>query len=270
MPKTIAPAAIDLLQHAHIQGNLVTFPQVEYSIYAKVKPVMLALDAPWNRSKQAHVFAEDIDPSALINQVLIAGKLPDQNPLAFFPTPPSVVGQMLQKIKALLPTFPFCSTLEPEAGEGGIADEIVYFPTKLAAEEREQQPQPTLKLIELDKLRFKTLKQKGYNVEQADFLALLPDRSTPLFQAILMNPPFAVAGNPKAYIEHIAHAFAFWLALGGSLVAIAPAGFATNSDQRTSEFRALVEAQGGWMFLKDNAFKDAGTNVRTVMLWMTK
>jgi hypothetical protein len=263
MPK-IAPAAIDLLQHAYIQDNLVTFPQVEYSIYAKVKPVMLALDAPWNRSKQAHVFAEDVDPSALINQVLIAGKLPDQNPLAFFPTSPSVVEQMLQKINALLPIFPCCSTLEPSAGEGAIADAVA---TLMQSEQVD--PSSHLQLVEFDSARFKCLKQQGYNVEQADFLTLLPDRSTSLFQAILMNPPFAIAGKPKAYIEHIAHAFAFWLAPGGSLVAIAPAGL-TNSDKRTSEFRALVEAQGGWMFLKDNAFKDAGTNVRTVMLWMTK
>lgn len=271
MPKTISPAAISLLQHACIKDNFVTFPQVDSSLYAKVKPVMQALNAPWNRSQKAHIFAEDIDPYALIQQVLIAGKMPEQNPLAFFSTSSEVVQLMVQKMRLLLPVFPFCATLEPEAGEGAIADEIVYFPTKLDAEELKQQPKPYLKLIEMDDLRFRRLKQKGYNVEQADFLATLPDRSNPaLFDAILMNPPFAVAGRPKAYIDHITHAFAFWLEVGGSLVSIAPGGFASNCDRQTTTFRELVESHGGWTLLEEGAFKHAGTGVQTIMLWMTK
>jgi hypothetical protein len=266
MASKISESAINLLQHAEIDGSFVRFPQVPYEVYSKVKPVMVALNAPWQRKPKAHVFADGVDPCALIQQVLISGKMPESNPLAFFPTSPKVALKMVRKMQSLVPVFPNCRILEPEAGEGAIAQEVLQLIRSTS-----QSDQADLQLIELDSVRAEKLQRQGYSVQQSDFLAMLPHCSSEqLFQAILMNPPFAIAGSPRAYIDHIAHAFAFWLESGGGLVAIAPAGFATNSDRKTEGFRQLVEDQGGWEFLDDDAFKGAGTSVRTVMLWMTK
>jgi len=268
--KTISSAAVNLLQHACINGNLVTFPQVDYSVYSKVKPVLEALNAPWSRKQKAHVFADDVDPYALIQGVLLAGVLPDKNPLAFFPTSPEVAQQMIQKMRSLQPLFPLCRTLEPSAGEGAIAQEVVKLTNSLRDSSTGNSiPQPYLKLIELDGGRFKKLKTDGYEVEQGNFLLMYPV-GQPLFDAVLMNPPFAVAGQSKAYIDHIIHAFKHWLRPGGALVAIAPAGFSFNQDKQTTEFRELVEYRGGWEFLPDAAFKSAGTMAKTVILWLKK
>ncbi len=87
------------------------------------------------------------------------------------------------------------------------------------------------------------------------------------FEAILMNPPFAVAGDPLAYITHIEHAVSM-LSPWGILVAIAPPSFTYRSDRRSSAFRAMVETRGGWEALPENAFTASGTEVSTVMLWL--
>ncbi|WP_058035137.1 DUF3560 domain-containing protein [Burkholderia pseudomallei] len=89
----------------------------------------------------------------------------------------------------------------------------------------------------------------------ADFLACGDELG--LFDKIIINPPFANGQD----IAHISHALGF-LAPGGRLVAIC-----ANGPRQNEKLRPLVEAQGGtWEELREDAFAESGTRVRTVLL----
>ncbi len=75
-----------------------------------------------------------------------------------------------------------------------------------------------------------------------------------------MTPPFA----KQADIQHVLHAYDF-LKPGGLLVAVMSAGITFRSG-RAEEFRKLVADRGGSIDpLPDAAFKESGTDVRTVI-----
>ena len=80
-----------------------------------------------------------------------------------------------------------------------------------------------------------------------------------LFDAVLMNPPFA----QRADIEQITHALKM-LKPGGRLLALCA------SDQReNASLRPRVEAGGGeWENLPADTFKEAGTGVRVALITM--
>ena len=86
------------------------------------------------------------------------------------------------------------------------------------------------------------------------------------FDRIVMNPPFADGAD----VVHVTRAFAM-LAPGGKLVAVMSAGVEFRSDKRTKAFRALVATNGGTIErLPEDSFKQSGTNVRTVVVEMTR
>lgn len=99
-----------------------------------------------------------------------------------------------------------------------------------------------------------------------DFLSYNPVSK---YQAIIMNPPFAIEGDSLAYITHIEHAWSL-LADGGVLISIAPSGFAFREDKRTSAFRSLVEQHGTWRNLESGSFAESGTGVNTVVITIEK
>jgi hypothetical protein len=82
------------------------------------------------------------------------------------------------------------------------------------------------------------------------------------FDRILMNPPF----ENGADVTHVTHALRF-LKDGGRLLAIMSAGVTFRQDRRTADFRRLVDERGGTIeALPDDAFKESGTQVRTVLV----
>ncbi len=92
-----------------------------------------------------------------------------------------------------------------------------------------------------------------------EFSKTLPRR----FDAVVMNPPFALEGQPRAWISHVLTAWDL-LAPGGRLVAIVPNGFTFQRDDDHDHLRELITLHGGYRELPDNAF--AGSGVRTVVI----
>ena len=78
-----------------------------------------------------------------------------------------------------------------------------------------------------------------------------------MFDAVLMNPPFAQGAD----IEHITHALTM-LKPGGRLVALC-----ANGSRQNASLRPLVEARGGdWEVLPADTFKEEGTGVRVALI----
>ncbi|MBX3579892.1 MAG: DUF853 family protein [Rhizobiaceae bacterium] len=146
--------------------------------------------------------------------------------------------------------------LEPSAGTGRLIDAAGGSPWAWSGE---------LVAVESNRSLADALTKK-YEPEQVrvrhgDFLEIGPAELRQ-FDRIIMNPPFSRGDD----IRHVTHALRF-LAEGGRLVAIMSAGVMFRQERAATEFRALVENRGGTIEpLPDDAFKEAGTSVRTVLV----
>ncbi len=252
VPSRVDADVLDVLQAVRCDGDRVYLPprQLERGLYMKVNEVLERLGGQWQSGKvKAHVFADD--PAALLAECLATGIMPARNPLAFFATPAVLAARMV----ALLPADA-TRILEPSAGDGAILREIVARFGKA-----------TIIAVEADHARVvqlcKRFTAKATIIED-DFL-----RVTVAADGAAMNPPFAVARDPLEYIAHIVWAWDC-LTLGGTLLAIAPAGLRFRTDRRTAALRALIEQHGHIEDLPAGTFEVSGTAVATLLVYMQK
>lgn len=260
----VSGAALAVLTAATCSGDRVTLPAVklEPPVYAEVNEVLVRLGGKWKRTgkpypdgtpKGVHVFP--YDPEPLLCGVVEAGQMPPKNPTAFFPTPAPVVARLLELVGIPERVREDFRVLEPSAGTGAIADAV-----------REAAPSAHLALVEVLGINAATLRAKGHAVHECDFLDF--DRRAP-YDAIPMNPPFALDGDKTAWVTHVERAWEH-LADGGELAAVVPSALSFHSGKRIAALRARVLEVGGWERLPDGAFKESGTGVNTCILYMAK
>jgi predicted RNA methylase len=163
-----------------------------------------------------------------------------------FPTP----RQLAERVAELADIQPGHTVLEPSAGTGNLIE---------AAQARGGD----VTAIEINAGLARALASKSEKTRCADFLECGPELGK--FDRIIMNPPF----SGQADIAHVNHALKF-LKPGGNLVAIMAAGVTFRQDRKASEFRSMIEKEGGTIeTLPDDTFKEAGTSVRTVLVCYT-
>lgn len=183
-------------------------------------------------AKWSWYFEFDYDPLEVIKEIVVTGCIPDQKAHQFYPTPQP----MARRVAELIGENNGRSVLEPSAGQGGIASEIIGG---------------NMTLVEVSPLQCKVLEAKGFaNVVCADFLEWA--KGAPKFDAVAMNPPFD-QGRWLAHVE----AAASLVSLGGRLVAILPSG-------AKSKLADLDGFNISWRGPFDNEF--AGTSVSVVIL----
>jgi predicted RNA methylase len=251
--KTIDPETLEVLRRVAIDGNLVRITQqLDRKLYVKTNDALAALGGTWNKKVKAHVF--EVDPSAAIQAAVGDGTYESvqsaEKECGFFPTPVLLAKQIV----ALADIRPTDRVLEPSAGRGRIADEI------LAA-----CPDVDLWLCEILEGNVEALVGKGYWTSRI-FRDFMQFQTSEGFDRIVMNPPFA----KHADIDHVTRAYDM-LRPPGRLVAIMAASFQYGGDKKSKAFRALVNNAQGIVF--DNAelaFRESGTDVRTVTVILEK
>lgn len=214
--------------------------QLDRKMYEKVNKVLEAAGGRWNRGAKAHIFPGEA--ADIIDAVIISGEIATAQEFGVFFTPPAVVAQMIRlaEIKQGM------RVLEPSAGVGNIARELA----KMAKVE----------CIEILPKHAEALCQSGLYeaVLCMDFLQTSP---VPSFDRVVMNPPFA----KQADIDHVTHALKF-LKPGGRLVTVMSAGVMFRENRKTLDFTEMVNGCGGdFLKLPENAFKESGTGVNTVL-----
>jgi predicted RNA methylase len=247
--------AVTVLGAAWVTGNELRLPpgQLARPLYEEVNEALTRLGGKWKGGRtKAHVFGE-IDPAPLLDEIRATGAMPAKNPTAFFSTPPEIVARLIDAAFIRMCDRLGALLLEPSAGRGAIADAM-----------RTAAPSAMIDAVELLPANAAVLRQKGHVVVEGDFLTFAPEYR---YDACAMNPPFAVDGDPLAYINHVRHALAL-VHRGGSLAAIVPAGLSFRNDRRTREFRDQVLACGSIEALPDDAFVVSGTAVRTLLITM--
>ena len=148
--------------------------------------------------------------------------------------------------------------LEPSAGGGAFIDAIraVNRGARIAVVEPNEARARSIAVDELMTLWLMTFER-------------FTDEAHAPFDAIVMNPPFAVPGTPTLWIDHVRLAWDL-LAPGARLTAIVPASLGFRQDRRHQDMRALVDEFGGSVDLPDDAFVSQGTGVHTMALWLDR
>lgn len=175
-----------------------------------------------------------------IERQFIGKKIP-----GFFPTPV----ELAESVIDLAEIKPGNTILEPSAGLGHIAELL-----------RAEYPENDLKLVEYNVSLAEALKQKGFEVDNSDFLTY---QGGP-FDRIVMNPPFENLED----INHVQHAFTL-LKPGGRLVAI----MANNKQGERAKVKEFADFVSNYGYSETNpegsfksAFNPTGVNTITVVL----
>lgn len=241
---------INVLAGGYYEGNLLKLPgKLDRALYTATNKVLEALGGKWNRKAGGHVF--DGDAEELVEQVIQTGTYSrTKQDFGAFDTPESLAESIADRadIQEGMKVY------EPSAGVGRLVRAAVKRGAVVFA--NEMQPERHAVLVRDFYSQF-----GAGGCGLGDFLEVAPN---PVFDRVLMNPPFSKAQD----IKHIQHAFEF-LKPGGRLVAIASASVNFRDDQAHRIFRAWVIAYGGTIEdLPDGSFKESGTMVKTVMVTM--
>lgn len=169
----------------------------------------------------------------------------------FFPTPPALADEAVRKADIQ----PGMRVLEPEGGKGDLAQRAEAAGGKVDVAETQE----SLREI---------LTAKGFNLVGRDMLEIQPPADGPVYDRIVMNPPFE-NGQDR---EHVRHAFDL-LKPGGRLVAIMSTGPFWRSFKADQEFKAWSESVGAVVedneqgaFAGKDSFRQTGVNTVTVTI----
>ena len=246
MPDDVIP----ILSRSTFAGNVLTLPeQLDRETYQRVAKVLTALRGKWDRKAKGHVFP--FDPRELVGTALEDGSVVDaRKALQFFETPDALARRMVD----LSGIGPGERALEPSAGLGRIVRHLLTRGAKVDA-------------VEIDAENCKALCAIGGDLTVCQEPFETYERvDASLFEAVVMNPPFA--GNLD--IKHIRAAWAF-VRPGGRLIAICSEGPFFRQDAAATDFRAwLKEIGADANKLPAKTFHESGTDVACRLIFATK
>lgn len=265
MAKQIDSDVLEILAGIECEGNAARITQqLDRKMYVRVNKVLEALGGKWSRKAKAHLFEafdsfEGAIAATIIGDAVTTGEYIDERKeYQFFETPQAIVDMIVERLEI----EPGMVVLEPSAGMGAIARIM-------------RDAGGSVECVEINERMVDHLMQDDFAVHCEDFLILDPPVAGMLKEAgkeprwidehvdrVGMNPPFSRSQD----ILHVRHAFE-WLKPGGRLVAIMGIGWTFRQDRKATEFREWLEALDGEREpLPDNAFREAGTGVKAVIV----
>ena len=267
----IAPDVLDVLTRARVDdAGLVISEQLDPKLYAKVRKVLLGLGWKWHTGRQVHLPTSDAAREKLAAAVGAGSYIDPQKDMGWFHTPVAAADALVEFAGIdFLPAG--ARVLEPSAGDGA----LVLGVFRADAPEG----QPFVVAVEPDDARYAKLRERmavnewpgeAYHMTLEEFSRHMDYTTLASFDAVVMNPPFTLPGNPTAWMDHVLTAWAM-LKPGGTLAAIVPAGFEHRDDRKHRAMRQMVkDHDGDWEPLPERAFEGSGTLVRTLMIRVTK
>ena len=245
----------EIILQGEVRNNMYYLPQIKLDRkeYLAVNDVLETIGLKWNRGKKAHIPIEPVeDIMATLTDICESGEVETlkeyRDKYQFFETPEAVINEMLTWITINKGDY----VLEPSAGLGAIARRLAPLVANI----------DQLRLIELDYKKVQEL-EKDVNLPPclcADFLSC--KWHIPCFDKIVMNPPF----SNNQDVKHILHAYSC-LKAGGELISIASASIKTKDTILYKELKALSPI---FYDLPEGCFKNSGTNVKAVLVKLSK
>ena len=217
----------------------------------------------------AHSDVADPVASELLAEALTSGRtpLPARARAGFVRTPDDLADELCawphHDLRWLAPG---ARVLEPSAGDGALVAAVLR-----------SNPQVAVTAVEPHLVRAQACADRTaeggadvtVHVGTFEQYAASAARTGVIFDAVVMNPPFAVAGQADIWLDHLRAAWHL-LRPGGRLVAVVPAGFAFRSSGIHADARAFVEHYGTHHLLPDGAFAETGAQVAARVVRMTK
>lgn len=161
--------------------------------------------------------------------------------LQYYPTPIKLAKKIVNSSVYIKEGY---KILEPSCGCGRLMDAL-----------KGEYPDAVIHGVEVNPQRVRLCKNKGYNVQEGNFLELIPSGD---YDVVFMNPPF----YGKHYLKHIDQAIKF-LKPNGVIISILPATAHYDHKKLPSGYR--------WVDLPVGSFSESGTNVPTgYMIWRNK
>lgn len=232
---------IEILEECRIDGDKLHLPDIQLKrpLYVKVNKVLELIGGKWNRKEKAHLFTKDIGD--VLDTVILSGEITDiKKELQYFPTPKHIVKQLID----LADVRPGDKILEPSAGEGAIAKELI----KIGC---------VVDTCEIHEPFRDTLITMGCRVYIGDFLEFSTEKK---YDKIIANPPF----TRQQDIDHVNHMIDM---CRGRVVSIMSRGVIFRENKKTMAFRdRLISLGGSIIDLPYGSFKESGTLVNTCIV----
>lgn len=188
-------------------------------------------------SDDGWTFTFDYPVSAVIDDIVFSGCIPDTKSHQFYPTPEGLASELAQLLDIKLDDH----ILEPSAGIGALAEKM---------------PVEQVTCVEYAPLHCEILEAKGMaEVVQADFLAW-SKTAEGRFDKIAMNPPFT-GGQAEAHLDAAVRC----LAPGGRLAAIVPSGLSSRWRPEPDQTVSIA-----WQEAMDNAFPGVSVTTKIVVV----
>jgi predicted RNA methylase len=277
-----------LAQHGEVDGLSVRITrQLDRAEYEAVNKVLTNLGGKWNRKASAHLFP--VAPGDQIDAFVAGGAKPGhvRRTEGYVATPAALAVDIVRHHADLNGWSGPLRVLEPSAGDGSLVAAILEVapraevwavePNILRADvlaqavEDRHHPDIALYRVSVDESDVNLTDDMPGTVTLIDgsMEAVAERFPSTHFNAVVMNPPFAMPGQPTIWIDHLRLAFDMVIP-GGRVVCIAPAGFVHRTDAKHEAIRELVDEHGGWRRLPADSFKASGTGVECVVLWLDK
>ncbi|MGY1947649.1 hypothetical protein [Nocardia asiatica] len=249
--------AREVLAESRIEGNNLFLPQqLSKADYQKVNRVLESMGGQWNRRAQAHIFPDD--PSETIAAAVARGTTPntDRKVLdAYYATPEPLARHIVAgEHSGIAALAPGAHVLEPSAGDGALVRAILAT-----------NPAVRVTAVEPDRERAAAI---DYDPRVTIVIASFEEfaaTATPRYAGVVMNPPFALPGQPTVWMDHLYTAWGL-LDDGGGLLAFAPNSYTYRTDRDHRAMREFITAHGGHEPLPAGAFTTSGTQADTVLL----
>lgn len=268
--KTLSAHTAAVLASATVDGQTVRLncDQLDRALYEPIGRVLDTLGGVWASGKRVHIFPPHTYPAALIADVVASGvePIPARTLEGYVRTPDDLADRLASDMRDLYTLHDGALVLDPSAGDGALCRAVLETNTgvHIHAVEPSDVRAHALDVLAADYPGRVTVHRRTLEAFTADW-------EGPAFDAVIMNPPFAVPSNKTLWMDHVGAAYNL-LTPGGHLVAIVPQSYAYRNDQKHQQFREWVADRRTATFtrLPGDAFKESGTTVSTGILSLAR
>ena len=241
-------------EYCHVEQNVIKLGSTQLSRedYLHVKKLLESRGGKWKGGKTSgFVFDSDENADAVYTSICNGDLENKKNVFQFFPTPDSIADIMVEKLD--ISSEIGVTILEPSAGRGALIKAVHRKFPNIIIDAYEINPDCYYALEQLCNIQ----------IHKSDFMEIKEEAQ---FDYIIANPPFA----KNADIKHFRKMFSV-LKNGGRVCCILSSHAMEAREREVAEFK-------DWLYslnpeieeLPAGTFKEAGTDVRTFMVTLTK
>ena len=241
-------------EYCHVEQNIIKLGSTQLSRedYLQIKKLLESRSGKWKDGKTSGFVFDSSENADAVYTSICNGDLENKkNVFQFFPTPDSIADIMVEKLD--ISSEIGVTILEPSAGRGALIKAVHRKFPNIIVDAYEINPDCYYALEQLCNTQ----------IHKSDFIEIKEEAQ---FDYIIANPPFA----KNADIKHFRKMNSV-LKKGGRLCCILSSHALEANEREVAEFKDwLYSLNPDIEELPSGTFKEAGTDVRTFIVTLTK